>query len=155
MITKELITSFIEEKLTEDEVFLVEVKVTGANRIYVEIDAYEGVTINYCITINKLIDSQLDREVEDFELEVSSSSISAPFKVFKHYKKNLGKEVELFTKDNKKAIGILQEVNDDTFVMTYESMQKVEGKKKKELVTETISYTYDDVRSIKQIINFK
>jgi len=155
MITKELIASFIEDKLSEDGVFLVEIKVSPANRIYVEIDSFDGVDIHYCVVISKLIEGQLDREEADFELEVSTSSISAPFKILKHYEKNLGSEVEVLTMDNKKVLGVLAGVNDDDFVLETSTMQKVEGKKKKQLVEETLTFKYDDVRSTKLVIKFK
>lgn len=155
MISKELIVSFIEEKLSKDGVFLVEIKVSPANRIYVEIDSLDGVDISYCVLISKLIEGQLDREEADFELEVSTSSISAPFKIQNHYKKNLGSEVEILTMDNKKMEGILAEVNDEGFVLETSTMQKVEGKKKKQLVEESLTFKYDDVRSTKLVIKFK
>ena len=155
MITKELISSFIDKKLEEDQVFLVEMKISPANQIYLEIDSFEGVSINYCVTISKLIEGQLDREEEDFELEVSTSSISAPFKVLNHYKKNLGSEVEVFSMDNKKRNGILIEVNEDNFTLESETLQKIEGKKKKQLVVETTSFKYDEIRSTKLVIKFK
>lgn len=155
MITKELISSFIDEKLSEDGVFLVEIKVSPANRIYIELDSFTGIDIRYCVVISKLIEGQLDREDEDFEMEVSSSSASAPFKVLNHYKKNVGKEVELFTMDNKKQVGLLKEVNEEDFVFEMEFMQKIEGKKKKQLVVETNTYKYDEVRSTALVIKFK
>lgn len=155
MMTKEFISSLIAEKLAEDGVFLVEMKISPANRIYVEIDSLTGVDIRYCIQISKHIESELDRDVADFELEVSTSSISAPFKVLEHYKKNLGKEIEVMTKDNKKIVGLLKEMDDKGFVLETESMQKVEGKKKKQLIVETETYSYDDVRSATLVLNFK
>jgi ribosome maturation factor RimP len=155
MITKELIGSFIEEKLSEDGVFLVELKVSPANKIYVEIDSFDGVGIGYCVTISKMIEGELDREEQDFELEVSTSSISAPFKILNHYKKNLGIEVEILTIENKKLNGTMIEVNDDNFVLETETMQKVEGKKKKQLMVEATTFAYDDVRSTKLVIKFK
>lgn len=155
MITKELIGSLIDEKLTGDGVFLVESKVSPANKIYLEIDSLSGVPITYCITISKFIESQLDRDEEDFELEVSTSSISAPFKVLNHYKKNLNRDVEVVKADNKKVTGLLTEVNDDSFTIETESMQKIEGKKKKQLVEETVTLTYDEVRSTTLVLNFK
>lgn len=155
MITKELIHSFIDEKLAEDDVFAVEVKVSAANQIYVEIDAFSGVNINYCVSISKMIEGELDREEEDFELEVSSSSASAPFKVLNHYRKNEGKEVELFTQDNKKIEGILKDVTEDGFLLETERKEKVEGKKKKQLIVEQLPFKYDEVRSVKLVIKFK
>ncbi len=155
MITKELIHSFIDEKIASDGVFAVEVKVSPANQIYVEIDSYIGVNIGYCIEISKLIESNLDREVEDFELEVSSSSASAPFKVIDHFRKNEGKEVEVSTMENKKIEGLLKEVNNDSFVFVYEQMEKVEGKKKKQLVVTERTYKFDEVRAVRLVIRFK
>lgn len=152
MIKKEEILSIIEPKTAEDDVFVVEVKVSPANQIYVEIDAFKGVGIDYCITISKLIESQFDREEEDFELEVSTSSISAPFKVLNHYIKNIGREVELFSMDNEKLTGVLKEANTDSFVIEEEQLKKVEGKKKKQTVFTTHTFTYEDVRTVKQII---
>ena len=155
MISKELISSLIIDKLSEDGKFLVEIKVSPANRIYVEIDSFDGVDIHYCATTSKFIESHLDREEADFEMEVSTSSISAPFKILNHYKKNLGSEVEVLANDNKKAIGILAEVNDEDFVLETSTMQKLEGKKKKQLVEETFTYKYEDVRSTKLVLKFK
>jgi len=155
MITKELIYSIIEKKLAEDEVFAVEVKVSPSNQIYVEIDSFSGVSINYCVSISKMIEGALDRDEEDFELEVSSSSASAPFKVLNHYRKNEGKEVEIFTQDNKKMTGLLQAVTDEGFKLEIERKEKVEGKKKKQLIVEQIPFKYEDVRSVRLVIKFK
>lgn len=155
MITKELIASFIEEKLSEDNVFLVEIKVSATKKIYVEIDSIDGVDIGYCVTISKHIEGLLDREEEDFELEVSTSSISAPFKMLNHYYKHQGEEVEVFTMENKKVTGILKEVTDGNFVLKTETMQKIEGKKKKQLFVEDTTYSYEDIRSTTLVLNFK
>ncbi len=155
MITKELIHSFIDEKLAEDDVFAVEVKVSPANQIYVEIDSFTGVSINYCVSISKMIEGELDRDVEDFELEVSSSSASAPFKVLNHFYKNENKEVELFTMDNKKMSGVLKNVSNEGFELETEQMEKVEGKKKKQIVVEQYPFKYDEVRSVRLVIKFK
>ncbi len=155
MITKELIHSFIEDKIAKDYVFLVEMKVSSSNQIYIEIDSFDGVSIDYCVEISRLIESQLDRDEEDFELEVSTSSISAPFKVHNHYKKHLGKEIEIFTNENKKLTGVLIEVDENDFVLETETMQKLEGKKKKQLVVDKTTLKYDDVRSTKLVIKFK
>lgn len=155
MITKELIHSFIDDKLAEDNVFVVEIKVSSSNQIYVEIDSFTGVNIGYCISISRLIEGNLDRETEDFELEVSSSSASAAFKVLNHFYKNVGKEVEISTLENKKVEGLLKEVTDENFVFVSEQMEKVEGKKKKQLIVKEQTFKYDEVRAVKLVIKFK
>lgn len=152
MIKKEEILSIVETKTSEDDVFVVEVKVSPANQIYVEIDAFKGVNIDYCVKLSKFIEGHYDREEEDFELEVSTSSISAPFKVLNHYIKNIGRDIELFTLENKKLTGLLKEANADGFVVEEEQLQKVEGKKKKQTVITQHNFAYDEVRMVKQII---
>ena len=82
MISTELVYSFIEEKLKEDDVFVVELKVSKSNQITVLIDSDSGVNISYCVDISRLIEGSLDREEEDFELEVSSPGVG-PFKVWR------------------------------------------------------------------------
>ncbi len=155
MITKELIRSFIGDKLSADDVFLVEISVSPTNRIYVEIDSFQGVNIAYCVQVSKLIESHLNREEEDFELEVSSSGISSPFKILEHYKKHLGSEVEVFTTKNKKKTGVLTQVNKENFTIETATLQKVEGKKKKQTVILTTTLAYDEVRSTRLVIKFK
>ena len=152
MIKKEEILSIVEAKTAEDNVFVVDVKVSPANQIYVEIDAFDGVNIDYCVKLSKYIEGHFDRETEDFELEVSTSSISAPFKVLNHYIKNIGREIELFTLDNKKLIGLLKDANADGFTLEEEQLKKIEGKKKKQTVITLHKFIYDEVRMVKQII---
>jgi len=154
MITESHILSLIQEKLEADGVFLVELSVHPGNRIVVVIDKNSGVSIDYCIQINKLIDSAFDREVEDFELEVSSAGIGQPFKVHQQYLKNLGNQVEVLTRNSQKLKGELTEVNSEGFMVKVEAMIKPEGKKKKELHIIEHRFKFEDVKSVKDIITF-
>ena len=65
--------------------------------------------------VSQLIDANLDREVEDYELQVSSAGIGQPFKVKQQYHKNINRQIEILFKDGKKSIGTLKAVNDDDF----------------------------------------
>ena len=73
------IITLIEEKLTEDQ-FIVEVEVSPANQISVQIDSENGISIDDCVAISRQIEGNLDREEEDFELQVSSAGLGQPFK---------------------------------------------------------------------------
>ena len=86
--------------------------------IVVEIDNEEGVDIDRCVALHRFLESKLDRDAEDYELEVGSAGITSPFKVLGQYKKNIGKEVELLTKNGMKLSGILKSADSEKFVVT-------------------------------------
>ena len=117
MILKETVNQLVEDFLFETNYYLVDVKLTPDNRISVEIDSFDGVSLDFCAALNKHIEAQFDREVEDFELEVSSAGLTEPFKVIKQYEKNIDNEVEVLTKTGKKFTGILAEVHETEFVL--------------------------------------
>ena len=155
MISKDSIYQVVEQFLVDTDYFLVDVKVTTDNRVMVEIDSFEGVKIDFCAELNRHIESQIDREIEDYDLEVGSAGLTEPFKVQQQYEKNLGNEVETLTKEGKKINGILKEVNTTGFVLEIEKSEKPEGAKRKILVTENLTFPYDDIKTTKYIIRFK
>ncbi|MCW3805078.1 ribosome assembly cofactor RimP [Plebeiibacterium marinum] len=154
MITKELINTIIEEKLTSDECYLVDLKVSAGNKITVLIDSLIGINIDYCIQISRLIEGSLDREVEDFELEVSTPGLGQAFKVHQQYVKNIGRDIEVIPLEGAPLKGKLTEVSDECFTIQEEKKVKIEGKKKKELKTFSHNYKFDEIKSAKLIISF-
>ena len=155
MITKEKIQEIIEDFVKQKDAFIVEIKVSTSNKVNIEIDSTEGFTINNCVEVSRLIESKLDREEEDFELEVASAGLSEPFRVIQQYNKNLGKDVETITKEGMKIKGLLSNVTEDGFEIEESKMVKVEGKKKKQNVIEKYNFAFDQVKSTKIIIKFK
>ena len=85
MIAKQKVTEIVNEWLAEKEYFLVDVNVSADNCISVEIDHAEGVWIDDCVSLSKHIEANLNREEEDYELEVGSAGIGQPFKVVQQY----------------------------------------------------------------------
>lgn len=146
MIQKEVVKAIIEEYLADKDYELIELKISAANEITVEIDSYNGVSIDFCAELNNHIQSRLDRELEDYELEVGSVSLTSPFKTKMQYEKNIGKPVEVLAKDGKKYRGELVEVNDDSFLVDTEVMEAVEGKKRKQKVIKSLLFKYEDVK---------
>ena len=102
MISTALIREIAENKLRENESFLVDVIISPTNKIRVTIDNFQGVSIQECVSVSRFIENQLDREAEDFELEVSSPGLDQPFKVLQQYQKYLGREVEIKFFEGKK-----------------------------------------------------
>ena len=124
MIKKEQILNLIQSKLREDGYFPVSVEVKSGNRIEVLIDSNEGVPVEYCMEISRLIEQSLDRDAEDFELEVPSPGIGQPFKVKEQYLKSIGRPVEVLLPDGQTQKGVLEKVDDEGFDVKEEKKVK-------------------------------
>lgn len=155
MIEKSVVSQLVEEWLEGIDYFLVDVTVTPDNRIVVEIDHAEGVWIEDCVELSRFIESKLDREQEDFELEVGSAGIGQPFKVLQQYINHIGKEVEVLKADGKKQVGILKEADENHFIVTISKKVKLEGEKRPKMVDEDVTFAYDEIKYTKYLISFK
>ena len=128
MIDRQQVIGVAEEWLKNKEgYFLVDVDVTPDNRIVVEIDQAEGVWIDDCVDLSRFIESSLDRDVEDYELEVGSAGIGQPFKVLQQYINHIGQEVEVLPKSGAKLKGILVQADEKGFTIKTTRKEKVEG----------------------------
>ena len=155
MIEKEKVKSIVEEWLEGKEYFLVDVEVTPDDRIVVEIDHADGVWIEDCCELSRYIEDHLSRDEEDYELEVGSAGIGQPFKVEQQYLNCIGKQVEVLNGDGKKYKGELASVDGRQFTVKTQEKQKQEGKKRPVLVDVDITFSMDDVKYCKYVIDFK
>ena len=135
--------------LAESESYLVAVDIEKENRIVVTIDNDGGVDIDECVNISNYLEDHLDREAEDFELEVGSAGLSMPLRILRQYQKYEGERMEVLCKDGKKLVGILGKADSEGFDLTVTRKMKPEGTKKKIDVTETLHLTSDQVNSVK------
>jgi ribosome maturation factor RimP len=152
MLNKEDIVNICKSALTENQ-FIVEVKITGSNDIFVSVDDFNGLSIEECQRISKEIESQLDREVADFSLELGSPGLSNPFKVFEQYQKHLGKEVEVLMIDGEKHTGTLSTASPDEIMLSYTYVAKMANKKQE--ISEIIKIRVQDIKSTRSVISFK
>ena len=155
MIDKNVIKTTVEEWLEQGDYYLVDVEMTPDDRIVIEIDHADGVWIEDCVELSRFIESKLDREQEDFELEVGSAGIGQPFKVLQQYLNYVGEEVEVLTKEGKKLSGTLKEADEQHFVVTIQKKVKLEGEKRPKMVDEDLSFGYDEIKYTKYLISFK
>jgi len=155
MIEKSIVCQIVEEWLEEKEYFLVEVTVTSDDKIVVEIDHAEGVWIEDCVELSRFIESKLNREEADYELEVGSAGIGQPFKVLRQYHIHIGSDVEVLTKDGRKLTGVLKEANEERFVVGVRKKMKTEGSKRPKLQEEDETFTYPEIKYTKYLISFK
>lgn len=150
-----MIREWAEEALASGSNYLVDVMIQPGNVIVVEIDNDEAVAIDDCVTLSKYIEGKLDRDAEDFELEVGSAGITSPFKVVRQYQKNIGQPVEMLLKRGVKLNGILKAADDEGCVITLTKLVKPEGAKRKVSVEEDQPYGYDEIKYTKYVITFK
>lgn len=155
MIDKNFVRKLVDQWLEGKDYFLTDLTISPDDRIVVEIDHEEGVWIEDCVELSRFIESQLDREEEDFELEVGSAGIGQPFKVLRQYEIHQGEQVETLTLDGRKLKGELHDVTPENFVLTIQEKVKEEGAKRPKLVDRDITLRYDEVKWTKYIIDFK
>ena len=65
MIDKQLLTDTVLRAIDGSDNFLVDIRVSPSNEIVVEIDSPEGVDIDTCARITRLIEDTFDRDTEE------------------------------------------------------------------------------------------
>jgi len=124
MMDKIQITNLVQEAIKENpELFLIELSFLEGNKIFVEIDGDKGVPLNECIRVSRGVEHNLDREVEDFSLEVTSPDVAHPLKVKRQYKKNIGRILQVKLIDNSNVEGTLKVVEKDCIELEWKARE--------------------------------
>ena len=152
MIKKEEIEKLVNEKLSETDKFLVDIKIKPVNNISIFIDSDTSISISDCVDVSRFVESSYDKDIIDFQLNVSSSGIDQAFTSFRQYKKNIGKQVNILLSDDKKLKGTLIEVN-EKYIKLKPIVSKKE--KKKGINDDIIELSFNDIKETKNIISFK
>ena len=155
MIDRDVVKNLVNEWLEDTEYFLVDIQISPDNKIVVEIDHADWVWIDDCVELSKYIEDRLDRDKEDFELEVGSAGLGQPFKVPQQYINFVGKDVEVLDADGRKTKGVLKEVDGNRFVVTTKEKVTPEGKKRPVLTDVDKAFEMDKVKYTKYLISFK
>jgi ribosome maturation factor RimP len=150
MIEKSKIEKLVNEFIKGTGIFLVAVKVSSSNRITVLVDTMQGITIDDCVALHRFIEKNLDRNKEDYEMQVSSPGLDMPFGVIEQYYKNEGKSVEVTGIDGAKFSGKLKNVTSGGFELETEVM--VSGKLKE---IREISFNLDQIKSTRIVLTIK
>ncbi|MFN4124101.1 MAG: ribosome assembly cofactor RimP [Flavobacteriales bacterium] len=146
MLNKEHITMLANEALEGTENYLIEVKVSSRNKIIVLIDSDHSLAIKDCVAVSRYIEHSLDREKEDFELEVSSPGIDQPFRHKRQYKKNVGRNLEVKLENDQTIKGLLVSADDNSIFI------QPEKPKKQKTPMEQVSIQLDQIKEAKLII---
>ncbi len=157
MIDKELVKKIVEDYLTEGQVFLVALKVSRQNQIRVFVDGDNGVTIQDCGRLSRHIESQLNRDIEDYELQVSSVGVGQPLVLPRQYKNNIGRRLAITAEGDLRMKGKLTDVNEQGITIEKDKIDKSK-KKKKEPETDsetTVFLPFEQIVEAKVQVSFK
>ena len=141
------IESAVESAATDNDAFLVELELKPNNIIIAYVDSDNGLTIEQIKMINRQIESDLDRDVEDFNLTVSSPDLNRPLKTWRQYKKNVGRYLKVNFNERQEE-GMLMKVEVNYLVLS------VPNKKKSAPNTE-LEIQFADIAEAKVAIRFK
>ena len=130
----------MEEHIRETEIFLVEVTVKSGNAIRVHVDRPDGISIDECVGISRYLNQELDRDVEDYSLEVSSPGLGSPFRVKQQYDKNLGRKIEVLLNEGERISGVLNSVTEGGIVLQIKGSDK--------------DISFEEIKTAKTIISF-
>ncbi|MBP5545942.1 MAG: ribosome assembly cofactor RimP [Bacteroidales bacterium] len=146
MIDKIKILDVIRTSLEGSDKFLVDLKVSTDNRINVAIDSDSVVTIDDCVELSRQIEGSLDRDEEDFELNVASAGLDSPLKLQRQYIKNIGRDLHVTPFEGSEVEGTLVEADGDHIV--------IETPKTKKAAAMRHTFAYKDIQTAKIVIKF-
>ncbi len=158
MIDRKEIERLVEERIQEldNGLYVVEMTISSTNVIRIEIDKINGgVSVADCVSVSRNVEHNLDREKADFELHVSSAGLDKPFRHINQYIKNVGRTINVKTKDGRTIEGEIVKVADEKIILSTEEMQLLEGKKKKEKVEVIYEIMLTEIKEANIVISFK
>lgn len=155
MITKENIEEIIAAGWDRDDLFVTQITVAPGNNIRILIDGDQGVNLDDCVALSRLVEGSYDREVEDFSLDVLTHGVTESLVVPRQYIKNVGRDIKVKTIADESIEGLLKEANDSRIVVYFTYKERVEGKKKKIVVEKNLEIPYDQIKSGIIKVSFK
>ena len=154
-MNKEQIIQAVTPAVEQRGCFLVEVSVSAENDIEIVIEKEEGVVDwEDCAAIDQVMHATFNQDEEDYALTVSSAGLDRPFKVLKQYLKAIGSKVDVKFRGGKRLIATLEEATEESVTLNYTALEAVEGKKKKEKVEHTDTFSLTEINSVKPYITF-
>ena len=135
-------------------IFLVDLKISADKSIKIILDGDKEVNVKDCINISRAIEGPLDRDEEDFSLEVASAGVGSPLKFPRQYLKNLGRKLEVISIEGFKFEGELTHVKEDAIELQWKQREPKPIGKGKVTVTKNKTLTFDEISQTKVMIKF-
>lgn len=154
MTFKEKVNALLIEGLKEKpSLFLIDLIITDNFKIIVILDGDNGVALQDCIDLSRAIDQNLDREEQDFSLEVTSAGVSEPIKHLRQYKKNIGRNLQVKTIDQRIEAQLV-DTNETGIILEWEAREPKKIGKGKETVQKRQEVPYIDIKEAIVTITF-
>lgn len=155
LIAESTIRALIDEKIAGTDYYVLRLEIKPGNNITVELESMGPVGISDCVDISRQIEHNLDREAEDFSLQVTSPGLDKPLIDHRQYIKNVGRDLKVLLTDDTEIEGALTAADDEKITLHTERKEKLPGKKKKVKVEEDKVLPYTEIKQAKIKINFK
>jgi ribosome maturation factor RimP len=155
LITENTIRALIGAKIEGTDYYILSLDINPGNAIVVEMESSGPVSIEDCVAISRAIEHNLDRETEDFSLQVSSPGLDKPLRDHRQYVKNIGRSLKVRLADDQELEGELRNADQEKIILFTQRKEKVEGKKKKVVVEEELVLNYPQIKQARIKINFK
>ncbi|MCH8905285.1 MAG: hypothetical protein IIA45_15410 [Bacteroidetes bacterium] len=150
--SKDLLKGLVEELLLGTDYFIVEVHVSGSNKVMVFLDGDNGIEVELCAKISRKIRSYLDDSNilgENYSIEVSSPGLDIPLIMRRQYKKNIGRNVRVVLKEGYELLGVLEEVNESNIVIDEIEKKLINNKNLKIISLGKKEISFKDISSTK------
>jgi ribosome maturation factor RimP len=154
MAFREKVLRLLAESIQEKpSIFLIDLTITDAFKIIVTIDGDAGVQLQDCIDISRAIENNLDREEQDFSLEVASVGVGSPLKLVRQYIKNIGRTL-IVKLANETIEAQLVDANDNFITLAWEAREPKKIGKGKETVQKRQEIPYSDIKEAIVTVTF-
>ena len=154
MTFKEKVNGLITEALLDKpSIFLIDLAISDSFKISVGLDGDNGVALQDCIDVSRAIENNLDREEQDFSLEVASVGVGSPLKMTRQYIKNIGRTL-IVTTNTEKIEAELVEANDVFIILSWEAREPKKIGKGKETVQKEQQIPYTEIKEAIVTVTF-
>ncbi|MDA8923446.1 ribosome assembly cofactor RimP [Flavobacteriaceae bacterium] len=154
MSFKEQVEQLVKTALDENPtLFLIDLTIGGDNTIRILLDGDEGVSLQSCMEVSRKVEHNLDREENDFSLEVSSCGVGSPLTLPRQFKKNVDRKLEVTDSEDKLVQGTLITVTEDSFTLEWKAREPKPIGKGKVTVTKTKEFKYGSFKNAKVIVS--
>ena len=151
---KEQVTELLEEALAENSsLFLIDFTIGSDNSIRITLDGDQGVSLEKCMQVSRKIEHNLDREENDFSLEVSSCGVGSSLTLARQFKNNINRKLEVLDEEDHRFQGQLIEATDESFTLSWKAREPKPIGKGKVTVTKTREFKYGAYKNAKVIVS--
>ena len=155
MTFKEKVQGLLNDALAErQDLFLVNLFINDSFKISIDLDGDNGINLQDCIDISRVIENNLDREEQDFSLEVASAGLSSPLKLVRQYKKNIGRSLKVKTTSSEEIEAKLVAADDEKITLEWEAREPKKVGKGKETVDKKAEILYENIKEAIVIVSF-